>query len=184
MSKKEVKAIYDAQSLGFQSQPQMRYLLRMLYEYPDRYGWVADVLREHGVPAREEALHTYWEGPYNLSPKTPSYTYTGKKKKESCMKERMQKFAEKMKTMGKTVLADRVDSGIQFLDKELEPHEVANSFWALHANEIQAATTPQELMKWFLRFNKFEPMTKLEPQEQEEAKRFLGDLVKGRKISK
>lgn len=71
-------AINNVLEKGFDSRAQMRYLLRMAKDHPEKYSWVFKALKEHGVPKVEGPLHTYWEGPYQVSPETPSYTYTGR----------------------------------------------------------------------------------------------------------
>lgn len=63
---------------GFKNKAQMRYLLMVAAEHPEKYSWVWKILDKHGVPESDGPTHEYWEGPYNVSPATPSYTYTGR----------------------------------------------------------------------------------------------------------
>lgn len=173
------QSVYDAQNLGFKTQPQARYLMRLYDQDPEKYKWVKEVIKEFGMPQEEEPLRTYWEPPYNISPETPSYKY---KKRSAQMKEKLEQFAKKVEATKNEKIIEKVALALEFVEKELTPKEVANSFWALYGNEIQSCESQQELVKYLLKFNKFDPLSKLDAMEQEESKRYLGDLIKGRVI--
>lgn len=78
-------AINNVKQKGFDSRAQMRYLLILARDYPEKYKWVFKALRDHGVPEEEGPKGTYWYtipegGFYNVTPSTPSYKYKGKKR--------------------------------------------------------------------------------------------------------
>jgi hypothetical protein len=172
------QAIYDAQNLGFRSKNQMRFLLDLASKYPDRYKWVYDVLKEHGVPERDSPLLTYWEGPYNVSPDTPSYTYKSKRKTESMLIEKLIKFANELDNRGLSVQADKLDEIIPALLNTNKAMQVANAFWSLWKNEIP--TTKEGLLSFFNHFESFKLLQELYSSDQEEARRYLGDKILGR----
>lgn len=172
---------------GFQSKPQVRYLLRLMRLYPDQYSWVKDALKDHGMPERDEPLHTYWDEPYNVSPDTPSYRYTGRRKSEL---KTLIKLANKLDAQGKEEKARILDlfisKKIQANAKQLAPFvideksakEVANQYWSVRGNEIVKDSSSVDLVKFFDKFEEFKPYNLLSPLSQQEAHRFLGDLLK------
>jgi len=169
---------------GFQSKPQVRYLLHLMRLYPDRYSWVKDALKDHGMPEEEEPLHTYWEGPYKVSPDTPSYTYTGRR---SANLKNLLKLAEKLDLRGKAKEAETLDLFVAkkaaiemkpFIIDERAAKETANRYWSIRGNEITRSSTTTDLAKLFKRFEDFEPYKLLSASSQEEAQKYLSDLLK------
>lgn len=91
---------------GFANKAQMRLLLQWAKQYPEKYKWVFEVLREHGTPSDDGPLHTYWTGPYNVSPEKPSYVYTGGKKGSL---ERLVRVAQAFDDLGNIRVAQKLD---------------------------------------------------------------------------
>lgn len=166
------KARNPVKEKGFDSKAQMRYLLMLMRKYPDKYSWVKDALKTHGAPATEGPLRTYWEPPYNVSPDTPSYIYTGRRSQINTM---IVKFADKLVESGKTHLAIHI----------VNPWHAANAFWAMFKVEMKADKANQEaLVTWFEKFDAFldknyPSLTKL---ERVEAHRSLGDKILDREV--
>lgn len=166
------KALNPVRTKGFDSKAQMRYLLMLLRKYPDKYSWVKDALRDHGAPATEGPLHTYWEPPYNISPETPSYVYT----RRSQIDAMLVKFANKLLDHGKTDLARKIISG---------PQNAANTFWTLFGRDVEKSKGDQEaLVEWFDRFNNFlaKSYGELSSQDKVEAYRCFGDKILDREV--
>jgi len=138
-------AYYDAKVHGFKSQAQMRYLLEMARQHEDRYDWVWDVLSDHGVPEKEEALNTYWTGPYKISPDTPSYVYTGRPQVElqqtASLINGLIKLADELDEESSWKQAQKVDEIIARKAQVISPVDefdaqvVANTFWELWKTE-------------------------------------------------
>jgi hypothetical protein len=167
----------DMKTKGFETRPQMRYLLQLARKYPDRFSWVYDVLKNHGVPSEETALNTYWSGPYNVSPETPSYTYTGRK---GSMLEKIIKLAQAFDDNGNASTAKKLDTVVVrsvMIDQDAA-EEVANMFWTIRKNELPK--DPEMQSKWFERLQSFEPFQGLNRETQEESERILGDKILGR----
>lgn len=166
---------------GFQTKAQMRFLLYLMQQYPSKYSWVKDVLRDHGVPSDEGPLHTYWSGPYNVSPETPSYVYhgKGKKKRKATLIDRLRVFGGKLDSHPE--LLDELDDTITMLEHET-PQAVANQFWSLWKNDMRTASNPEDLAMWMDRFYQFAEMRNLSPQDVVEAQRYLGDKLLGRTV--
>lgn len=164
------KALNPVKERGFDSKAQMRYLLMMMREYPEQYGWVKDTLRSHGVPKVEGPLRTYWEPPYNKSPKTPSYTYTGR---SAHLTNQITHFASKLSEAQARQLLRPL-----YVDESLA-REVTNMFWTIRGNEVDKQD-PQQLLALFRKLNEFQPFQHLNSETQEEVKRMVGDKILGR----
>jgi len=131
------KAYNPIKSKGFDSKAQARFLLHLMEQYPEKYSWVKSVLKEFGMPSEEGPLHTYWKGPYNVSPETPSYTYTSRTKANT--------------TTGLTKFSEAAI-------KHHSPKKVVDIFLAPYIEQIafDFSTDPQEtLNKWSTKFNSF-----------------------------
>ena len=115
-------AFNDLKENGFQTKSQMRYLLRLAREHPEKYEWVYDILREHGAPGRDGPLGTHWYtidegGYYNMSPETPSYKY---KKRSASLIVKIIKAAESFDETGETKKAEQLDKIASKQIKKLE----------------------------------------------------------------
>lgn len=169
------EAFYDAKTKGFKSRAQMRLLLDWARKDPSKYSWAIDILREHGVPDREESLNTYWEAPYNISPDTPSYVY---KSKRSSFLGQLTKFADALDEKGFHDQAEKIDSitipKAMLDDKKAK--EAAYSFWSLWKNDLKK--TPEGINHFFEVFNKSSLMQKLNSASQIAAEQYLSDKVK------
>lgn len=164
------KALNPVKERGFDSKAQMRYLLMMMREHPEQYGWVKDAIRTHGVPKVEGPLRTYWEPPYNKSPKTPSYVYTGR---SASLTNKIIRFASKLSEAQARQLIRPI-----YVDDQAAL-EVANMFWTIRGNEFDKQD-PEQLLALFRKLNEFEPFKALNSETQEEAKRMVGDKILGR----
>jgi hypothetical protein len=169
------EAINNIRQKGFDSKAQMRYLLYLAREYPEKYSFVYDILGEHGVPSEDGPFHTYWTGPYKVSPDTPSYVYTGR----SAMVQKLVRVAQHLDDVGRPLSAKRVDAIAQrvFLDEELA-NKVANMYWIVRKDEI--STDPEKLIRWFDKLQEFKPYQQLDSATQQEVERILGDKILGR----
>ena len=171
-------------SSGFQTKAQMRYLLQMARKHPDKYKWVFDVLKDHGVPSDEGPLHTYWAPPYNVSPETPSYTYVGKGRRAMNSVEKILKVAQALEDNGSPESAEKLDQIVlkSVMIDEQAAKEVANMFWSLRKNEAPPRDDQEAMADFFMKFEEFEPYFRLNPATKTEAKNRLGDKVLGREI--
>jgi hypothetical protein len=163
------KSLNPIRERGFDSKAQMRYLLMMMREHPDQYGWVKDVIRNHGVPSTEGPLRTYWEPPYNKSPKKPSYVYTGR----ASLINKIVRFASQLPHHQAQQLLRPL-----YVD-ESTANEVANMFWTIRGNELNKQD-PEQLLAFFHKLQEFKPFASLNSETQEETKRILGDKILGR----
>ena len=172
------KAYYDANSLGFRTRPQMRYLLNLYKRDPSRYAWVARVLKEHGATSEEAALKTYWDEPYRESPDTPSYKYTGRK----AMLEKLIKIAQKFDDFGNSEAAKKLDTVVirKMMVDEDAAQSVANAFWSVRKNEVPS--NPEKLVIFINEtLSEFRPFQRLPNEEtREEARRMVADKILGR----
>jgi len=172
-------AIDNIKEEGFRSKAQMRYLLHLMKEHPEKYSWVKDVLRDHGVPDVAGPLHRYWEPPYNVSPETPSYKYTGR---SANMFEKLIKFADKLEELGFEQEAVELDDAMfQVLEKH-HPKSVANSFWSIHGNELVKADQEERSHILDERFPVFAEKYDLTEEEKVLAQQYLGDKLLGREV--
>lgn len=173
-------ALNPVREQGFDSKAQMRFLLQRAREYPNEYSWVIDALKEHGVPESEGPLHTYWTGPYNKSPDTPSYIYTGRK--SNMQIEKLIKIAQQFDDLGNSETAKKLDTVAikNVMVDEDAARSAVNAFWLIRKNEIEV-NNPEKLAQLFHTFLKFEGYKKLPNEEtKEEAKKMLGDKILGR----
>ena len=173
------KAYYDAESLGFKTLPQLRYLMMLYKKDPSKYAWVARVLKDHGAPAEETALNTYWEGPYEESPNTPSYKYTGR----SAALKKLIKVAQMFDDSGNPEGAKKVDKIVTKMMVDSDAAKsVANAFWSIRKGEVPK---DQNGLAIFLdeTLSKFKPFQELPNTEtKEEAKKMVADKIKGREV--
>lgn len=174
------KALNPVKERGFQSKSQMRYLLMMAKKYPGEYSWVLDAFKRHGTPGEEGPLQTYWTGPYNKSPDTPSYVYTGRGRK--AMLEKLIKIAQKFDDSGNPETAKKLDKVVvrKMMVDENAAKLAANAFWVLRKNEVPK---DPEGLALFLdqKFSEFKPFQMLPNSEtKEEAKRMVADKILGR----
>lgn len=170
MSKLTKQARNSIKENGFQSAAQARLLMMWARDYPAKYDWVWDVVRDHGIPEKEQVDNVHWEGPYNVSPTTPSYTYVAK------MKLKLVKFAQMLDDAGFEEEAEKLD--VVLMDKK-NPREVANSFWAVRGSEIKKNDS-DSILRAFSLLESFDEYKELDPADQEEAKRTIGDKILGR----
>ena len=175
------KAYNPVKTKGFDSKAQARYLLHLLQEHPEKYSWVKEVIKEHGLPSEEGPLHTYWEGPYNVSPETPSYKYTGRKsKKEADLISRLTRLATKLKE--RNISAEKIDNAIKILSRN-DPKELANSFWSLWGNSIRRERHNQEALgRWMSKFHDFLSKYELSSKDRIEAEHYFGDKILDRVV--
>ena len=168
---------YDARDLGFKTKPQMRYLLKMLWEYPEEYSWVKDVLKDHGIPDPEEALRTYWTGPYKKSPDTPSYVYTGGK--SASTRAKLIRIAKQLNHLGSSCASKLNKLAIRHIDiDEKHARAVANTFWVINKEDV--TKDPEQRYEWFGRLENFRPYQELNEETKQEVYRLLGDKILGR----
>lgn len=176
------KAYNPIKETGFNSKAQMRYLLKLLYDYPEKYGFVKDILREHGVPETEGPLHTYWEPPYGVSPETPSYIYTGR---GASLLRNIVRFADKLDDLGFESDAIKLDDAmIEVVNgKEKTPKELANSFWSTYGSEIKQIPTQEELVPYFTeKLSRFLKERDVSESTAFEVQQYLGDKILGREV--
>jgi hypothetical protein len=171
------ESINNIKQKGFDSLAQMRFLLHLAREHPEKYSFVFDILKEHGVPKKEKVDPAYWKGPYKVSPDTPSYIYTGRSATNNL--EKLIRIAQHLDDMGNLSSSTKLDKVVRrtFLQEELA-NRVANMFWTIRKDEV--TNDPSELAKWFNRLENFEPYKKLDSATQQEVERKLGDKILGR----
>lgn len=162
-------ALNPLRETGFQSKAQMRYLLRMAKEDPEKFSFVYDVLREHGVPSEDGPLHTYWTGPYNTSPETPSYVYTGRSASD------LESFVKKAK-------AKVADFSRAPMYDDNRAKQVANQFWTIRGSEFSDSLTLDQMAEKLNSLEQFQPYSELDEATKQEARNYVGDFILGRKI--
>ena len=167
------EALNRIKEKGFDSKAQARLLMMWARDHEDKYGWVWDVLRNHGLPSTEKVEPAYWAEPYNISPETPSYTYIGR----ASLNLKLVKFAQMLDDSGFEDQADKLDE-IVLLNKRT-PRDVANSFWSVRGNEIKKNDS-DSILRAFSLLEGFKDYKELNPADQEEAKRVVGDKILGR----
>ena len=173
------QAYYDAESLGFKTLPQLRFLMMLYKKDPSKYSWVARVLKDHGAPSEETALNTYWEAPYLESPDTPSYKYTGKK----AALQKLIKVAQMFDDAGNPEGAKKVDKIVTKMMVDSDAAKsVANAFWSIRKHEVPK--DPNGLAIFLNeKLSNFKPFQELPNMEtKEEAKNMVADKIKGREV--
>jgi hypothetical protein len=175
------QALNNIKQKGFDSKAQMRYLLFLARKYPDKYKFVFDVLREHGVPSKEKEENAYWEAPYKVSPDTPSYRYKGKRKSAMSIEQKLMKIADFFDESDSSS-ASKINKILHrrtTIDYDLA-RTVANAFWAMYKNEI--SKDPEQMYRWFLKLHAFETFKQLNSETKQETERMLSDRLMGRQL--
>lgn len=174
------QALNNIKQKGFDSKAQMRYLLFLARKYPNKYDFVFDVLREHGVPSKEKEENAYWEAPYKVSPDTPSYRYK-KRKSAMSIEQKLLKIANFFDESNSSS-ASKIDKILHrrvVINYDLA-RIVANAFWSMHKNEI--SRDPEEMHHWFMKLHTFKAFQQLNSETKQEAERMLSDRLMGRQL--